>query len=462
MAALDALLPVWAVRWRWGLVQQSLRRKLLERDDFDWAFPGEESAGATEARRPLRLVAGVDISFFVGPDALEDTRACVALVVCELDAAAGTAEVVWEDYAYVDMTEPYVAGYLAFREVPHHGALLRRLRRERPDLAPDVVLVDGNGVLHPRAEGQWRPVAAEASRRGVGALPMTGLAVRAVAAVGLWLGLTPGSSEGWLFQARSEWDELDLRPLERRLLNKRAFGVRPTIVHVGPNNLMQPDEVARYTEWLKFFPHVLLVEPNPSVARGLLERLSAWGAARASLMEVVQAALCVGNTQSASFYRFSENVLKEFPNLDPYHISEGGSLLQDKYNTTWSENFGGFKNPGYSQEEWERMLTYVEEIKVKCFTAERLLERNAVRPSDVDILIVDAEGLDDQIVMAFFALEGFRPAFVMYEKSIVWRMKGVEKGFGALAEVVGMLVQRGYSWYGGGDVDSYAVARAFT
>ena len=40
-------------------------------------------------------------------------------------------------------------GYLAFREAPVLGGLVARLRTERPDLQPDVVMVDGNGVLHP-------------------------------------------------------------------------------------------------------------------------------------------------------------------------------------------------------------------------------------------------------------------------------------------------------------------------
>lgn len=45
-------------------------------------------------------------------------------------------------------TVPYIPGYLAFREGPGAIAALRQLRHR-----PDVVLIDGNGRLHPRQVG---------------------------------------------------------------------------------------------------------------------------------------------------------------------------------------------------------------------------------------------------------------------------------------------------------------------
>lgn len=48
------------------------------------------------------------------------------------------------------MSEPYIPGFLAFREVPHLLACFRELGEE---FRPQVVLVDGNGVLHPRGFG---------------------------------------------------------------------------------------------------------------------------------------------------------------------------------------------------------------------------------------------------------------------------------------------------------------------
>jgi deoxyinosine 3'endonuclease (endonuclease V) len=49
----------------------------------------------------------------------------------------------------------YIPGFLAFREVPHLLALLGEARIARPDLPIQVILLDGNGILHPR--GASRP-----------------------------------------------------------------------------------------------------------------------------------------------------------------------------------------------------------------------------------------------------------------------------------------------------------------
>lgn len=53
----------------------------------------------------------------------------------------------------IRMAEPYISGFLAFREQPPLQALLDRLRREKKLPEPDVWLVDGNGALHPRRCG---------------------------------------------------------------------------------------------------------------------------------------------------------------------------------------------------------------------------------------------------------------------------------------------------------------------
>ncbi|KAM5149735.1 endonuclease V isoform 5-T6 [Callospermophilus lateralis] len=53
----------------------------------------------------------------------------------------------------VSLTAPYVAGFLAFREVPFLVDLVQRLQEKEPGLMPQVLLVDGNGVLHHRGFG---------------------------------------------------------------------------------------------------------------------------------------------------------------------------------------------------------------------------------------------------------------------------------------------------------------------
>ncbi|XP_032769276.1 endonuclease V isoform X3 [Rattus rattus] len=61
--------------------------------------------------------------------------------------------VVYEDSRMVGLKAPYVSGFLAFREVPFLVELVQRLQEKEPDLMPQVLLVDGNGVLHQRGFG---------------------------------------------------------------------------------------------------------------------------------------------------------------------------------------------------------------------------------------------------------------------------------------------------------------------
>lgn len=50
----------------------------------------------------------------------------------------------------VHLSSPYVPEYLAFREVEFLVNCVSRLLKSKPELVPQVILVDGNGMLHPR------------------------------------------------------------------------------------------------------------------------------------------------------------------------------------------------------------------------------------------------------------------------------------------------------------------------
>eukprot|EP01084_Bolivina_argentea_P258222 435232_1 len=77
-------------------------------------------------------------------------------------------EVLYSILERVHLSVPYVPGYLAFREAPHLLHLISRLREERPDLEPDITLVDGNGLLHPRGAGLACHIGVKAHMRTIG------------------------------------------------------------------------------------------------------------------------------------------------------------------------------------------------------------------------------------------------------------------------------------------------------
>jgi len=62
-------------------------------------------------------------------------------------------KVLYEDYEKDSTDYPYIPGFLAFKEVPVYTILFNRLRQNKPGLLPDLLFVDGNGILHTRNFG---------------------------------------------------------------------------------------------------------------------------------------------------------------------------------------------------------------------------------------------------------------------------------------------------------------------
>jgi deoxyribonuclease V len=156
---------------------------------------------AEAARRPA-AVAGLDAAYSL------DGRWAVGAVAV---LAPATLEVLDRAVAVGEVDFPYVPGLLAFRELPALLAALHRLGTQ-----PDLLLVDGNGLLHPRRFGL-------ACHLGV----LTGLPTIGVAKSGsLRAAPPPASARGSTAPIVDGPDELG-RALRTQL------GTRPVFVSVG-------------------------------------------------------------------------------------------------------------------------------------------------------------------------------------------------------------------------------------
>lgn len=84
----------------------------------------------------IKLCAGVDLAYFKKEDI---QYAVCSIVVIDYN----TKELVEKVYSSGIITVPYVAGYLAFRELPLIIETTKKLNTE-----PDIFMFDGNGFLH--------------------------------------------------------------------------------------------------------------------------------------------------------------------------------------------------------------------------------------------------------------------------------------------------------------------------
>lgn len=113
----------------WAKEQHELKKKLI----------------LSNLTTQIKIVAGLDISVkksdnFIG---------WVGLVIYSYP----DLKMLYKITKQVTMNVPYVSGYLAFREVPHYIQLLNETLATNPELKPDVILIDGNGILHSNGFG---------------------------------------------------------------------------------------------------------------------------------------------------------------------------------------------------------------------------------------------------------------------------------------------------------------------
>ncbi|XP_054157242.1 endonuclease V-like [Oppia nitens] len=117
-------------------IQIELSEKVITQDSDDWMSD----------LNSCDLIAGLDISY-------SKTDSCLGCVSCVVLDANNQFAIVYENNSIIRLTNQYIAGFLAFREIEFLVKEYETLKQNQPKLLPKIWLIDGNGLLHPRKFG---------------------------------------------------------------------------------------------------------------------------------------------------------------------------------------------------------------------------------------------------------------------------------------------------------------------
>ena len=115
-------------------------------DTFDTSYPLKqlraqqiemrEKVDTTDQYQTIETVAGFDVAY---PENDFDDCCCAGVIF-----DYKTKEIIEEQTLFAPVRIPYIPTYLAFREAPLIEALV-----EKMNTPPSILMVDGNGILHP-------------------------------------------------------------------------------------------------------------------------------------------------------------------------------------------------------------------------------------------------------------------------------------------------------------------------
>ena len=126
------------------LQEKWMREQLQLRDELDLTDSFNFNYGNCKSTQPLQWIAGMDISFVKGTD-----HAVSSIIVLEYPSM----RVEYEGFTHCVCRNPYIPGFLAYREIPGLLQCWSEMTRKRPDLKPQLIMLDGNGTIHHRGFG---------------------------------------------------------------------------------------------------------------------------------------------------------------------------------------------------------------------------------------------------------------------------------------------------------------------
>jgi len=163
-------------RRKWAAIEEELKPKVVVGDSYDWSlnlavaakkspepqapqagqapsntwskvlFGGKSQAQAVAqpaSNKPLSLIGGAHVSYYKNIPKKKDF-AVASFVVCSFPAL----EVVYEAVKEMHVDAPFISGFHSFRDTIPLVALFDELKATKPELVPQIIFVDGPGVLY--------------------------------------------------------------------------------------------------------------------------------------------------------------------------------------------------------------------------------------------------------------------------------------------------------------------------
>ena len=93
----------------------------------------------------LKYVGGLDITY----STTQPNLSIGCLAICEYPSCKLLHSITIEK----EVTVPYIPGFLAFKENVMYKELLQKCKEEYSDCFPQLFMIDGNGIYHPRRFG---------------------------------------------------------------------------------------------------------------------------------------------------------------------------------------------------------------------------------------------------------------------------------------------------------------------
>ena len=135
-------------KWKNRMIVET--QKLAQKHHLKENQALKDNANHASRSRPF-YVGGLDLS---GLSPADQSELICGYVIYKFEGPNCTKpKLVYWDSTRHEVKVPYKAGFLGFRESGPMVATVKKQLKSRPELKPDVILVDGNGIFHPKRFG---------------------------------------------------------------------------------------------------------------------------------------------------------------------------------------------------------------------------------------------------------------------------------------------------------------------